>query len=192
MDLVLLFFISLSRTQHSISIFRHFCCTVFGAAVEERKKKLKCLAAKWAEIRKTFPPLIKNPFFLLQMGLMASYALWAASRSFSVFLLSRIIGGISKGNVSLSTAVIADLHSPKARSKGMVSYTCGADVWVYWLTFNRFQVLQIFSSAACSLIKWKHDLLHCLAFENVPDGFAGELSHFPCQWLSPPSEMQMS
>lgn len=109
---------------------------------------------------------------------MASYALWAASRSFGVFLLSRIIGGISKGNVSLSTAVIADLHSPKARSKGMVSCTCGADVWVYWLTFNWFQVLWVCSSAACSLIKWKHDLPYCLAFENVPDGLAGELSRY--------------
>ncbi|KFP75027.1 PREDICTED: major facilitator superfamily domain-containing protein 10 [Apaloderma vittatum] len=53
------------------------------------------------------------------VGLITSYALWAASRTFGVFLLSRIVGGISKGNVSLSTAVIADLHSPKARSKGM-------------------------------------------------------------------------
>uniref|UniRef100_A0A8C0BTL7 Major facilitator superfamily domain-containing protein 10 n=1 Tax=Buteo japonicus TaxID=224669 RepID=A0A8C0BTL7_9AVES len=53
------------------------------------------------------------------MGLITSYALWAASRTFGIFLLSRIVGGISKGNVSLSTAIIADLHSPKARSKGM-------------------------------------------------------------------------
>ncbi|NWU61997.1 MFS10 protein, partial [Pterocles burchelli] len=62
----------------------------------------------------------RRPVILMTvMGLIASYALWAASRTFGVFLLSRIIGGISKGNVSLSTAIIADLHSPKARSKGM-------------------------------------------------------------------------
>lgn len=73
---------------------------------------------------------IKNPFLLLQMGLITSYALWAASRTFGIFLLSRIVGGISKGNVSLSTAIIADLHSPKARSKGMVSYTWGVCFWV--------------------------------------------------------------
>ncbi|KFQ45151.1 Major facilitator superfamily domain-containing protein 10 [Nestor notabilis] len=53
------------------------------------------------------------------IGLITSYSLWAASRTFGGFLLSRIIGGISKGNVSLCTAIIADLHSPKARSKGM-------------------------------------------------------------------------
>ncbi|NXP92863.1 MFS10 protein, partial [Passerina amoena] len=62
----------------------------------------------------------RRPVILVTvMGLIASYSLWAASRTFGVFLLSRIIGGISKGNVSLSTAIIADLPSPKARSKGM-------------------------------------------------------------------------
>ncbi|XP_069651104.1 major facilitator superfamily domain-containing protein 10 isoform X2 [Haliaeetus albicilla] len=64
----------------------------------------------------------RRPVILMTvMGLITSYALWAASRTFGIFLLSRIVGGISKGNVSLSTAIIADLHSPKARSKGMVS-----------------------------------------------------------------------
>ncbi|KAM6440341.1 major facilitator superfamily domain-containing protein 10 isoform 1-T3 [Liasis olivaceus] len=53
------------------------------------------------------------------LGLIASYSLWAISRSFELFLCSRIVGGISKGNVSLSTAIIADLQCPKARSKGM-------------------------------------------------------------------------
>uniref|UniRef100_A0A8C5S335 Major facilitator superfamily domain-containing protein 10 n=1 Tax=Laticauda laticaudata TaxID=8630 RepID=A0A8C5S335_LATLA len=53
------------------------------------------------------------------LGLVASYALWAISGSFELFLCSRILGGISKGNVSLCTAIIADLPCPKARSKGM-------------------------------------------------------------------------
>ncbi|NXP69503.1 MFS10 protein, partial [Ramphastos sulfuratus] len=62
----------------------------------------------------------RRPVILMTVvGLITSYALWAVSRTFGVFLLSRIVGGISKGNVSLCTAIIADLHSPKARSKGM-------------------------------------------------------------------------
>uniref|UniRef100_A0A4W3JI88 Major facilitator superfamily domain containing 10 n=1 Tax=Callorhinchus milii TaxID=7868 RepID=A0A4W3JI88_CALMI len=56
---------------------------------------------------------------LTTAGLIASYALWAISRNFGLFLLSRVVGGMSKGNVSLSTAIIADLPSPQARSKGM-------------------------------------------------------------------------
>lgn len=57
---------------------------------------------------------------VFQLGLISSYAVWAASRSFSMFLLFRVIGGICKGNVSLCTAIIADLPCPKARNKGMV------------------------------------------------------------------------
>ncbi|XP_077877045.1 major facilitator superfamily domain-containing protein 10 isoform X4 [Ictidomys tridecemlineatus] len=49
----------------------------------------------------------------------AAVPVWAASRSFAAFLASRVIGGISKGNVSLSTAIVADLGSPPARSQGM-------------------------------------------------------------------------
>uniref|UniRef100_A0A8D0EEV7 Major facilitator superfamily domain-containing protein 10 n=1 Tax=Salvator merianae TaxID=96440 RepID=A0A8D0EEV7_SALMN len=62
----------------------------------------------------------RRPIMLLTtIGLIVSYSLWAISRSFGLFIISRVIGGISKGNVSLSTAIIADLQSPKARSKGM-------------------------------------------------------------------------
>lgn len=58
----------------------------------------------------------------LQLGLMSSYAVWAVSRSFSMFLLFRVIGGICKGNVSLCTAIVADLPCPKARNRGMVGH----------------------------------------------------------------------
>ncbi|XP_066089750.1 major facilitator superfamily domain-containing protein 10 isoform X2 [Saccopteryx bilineata] len=62
----------------------------------------------------------RRPVMLLSLaGLVTSYAVWAASESFVAFLASRVIGGISKGNVSLSTAIIADLGSPPARSRGM-------------------------------------------------------------------------
>ncbi|XP_023555801.1 major facilitator superfamily domain-containing protein 10 [Octodon degus] len=62
----------------------------------------------------------RRPVMLLSLvGLATSYAVWAASRSFAAFLVSRVIGGISKGNVSLSTAIVADLGSPSAHSQGM-------------------------------------------------------------------------
>uniref|UniRef100_A0A8C5L476 Major facilitator superfamily domain-containing protein 10 n=1 Tax=Jaculus jaculus TaxID=51337 RepID=A0A8C5L476_JACJA len=62
----------------------------------------------------------RRPVMLLSLtGLAISYAVWATSRSFAAFLASRVIGGISKGNVSLSTAIVADLSSPPARSQGM-------------------------------------------------------------------------
>uniref|UniRef100_A0AAQ4PAN8 Major facilitator superfamily (MFS) profile domain-containing protein n=1 Tax=Gasterosteus aculeatus aculeatus TaxID=481459 RepID=A0AAQ4PAN8_GASAC len=62
----------------------------------------------------------RRPMLLLTtLGLMSSYAIWAVSRSFSMFLLFRVIGGICKGNVSLCTAIVADLPCPKARNRGM-------------------------------------------------------------------------
>ncbi|XP_061047886.1 major facilitator superfamily domain-containing protein 10 isoform X1 [Eubalaena glacialis] len=62
----------------------------------------------------------RRPVMLLSLaGLATSYAVWAASKSFAAFLVSRMIGGISKGNVSLSTAIVADLGSSSARSRGM-------------------------------------------------------------------------
>ncbi|XP_053314189.1 major facilitator superfamily domain-containing protein 10 [Spea bombifrons] len=61
----------------------------------------------------------RKALLITAVGLIASYALWAMSRSFGVFLLSRVVGGLSKGNVSLCTAIIADLPDIKSRSKGM-------------------------------------------------------------------------
>lgn len=62
----------------------------------------------------------RRPVMMLSLtGLAISYAVWATCRSFTAFLASRVIGGISKGNVNLSTAIVADLGSPPTRSQGM-------------------------------------------------------------------------
>ncbi|CAL8348112.1 unnamed protein product [Lota lota] len=62
----------------------------------------------------------RRPLLLLTTaGLICSYAVWAVSRSFSMFLVFRVIGGVCKGNVSLCTAIVADLPCPKARNRGM-------------------------------------------------------------------------
>lgn len=104
--------------RNAVSVYSDISVTwVFEQLLKTNNKKMKNLAGKHVAML----CFINNPFLLLQMGLITSYTLWAASRTFGVFLLSRIVGGISKGNVSLCTAIIADLHSPKARSKGMVS-----------------------------------------------------------------------
>ncbi|XP_049645858.1 major facilitator superfamily domain-containing protein 10 [Suncus etruscus] len=64
----------------------------------------------------------RRPVMLLSLtGVAASYGVWVSSRSFAAFLASRVLGGISKGNVSLSTAIVADLGAPAARSRGMVA-----------------------------------------------------------------------
>ena len=55
------------------------------------------------------------------MEVLASYAIWAYSWNFAIFVIARIIGGLSKGNVTISTAIIADVTSTKNRGKGMVT-----------------------------------------------------------------------
>ncbi|CAN2388437.1 tetracycline transmembrane transporter activity [Pristimantis euphronides] len=82
----------------------------------------------------------RRVMMITTVGLIASYALWAMSRSFGIFLISRIIGGLSKGNVSLCTAIIADLPSLKNRSTGMamigvafsLGFTIGPMVGAYF------------------------------------------------------------
>nr|CAD7457175.1 unnamed protein product [Timema tahoe] len=53
------------------------------------------------------------------VGIASSYVLWAFSSSFALFVLARVVGGISKGNVSLAMAIIADVSTPAARGRGM-------------------------------------------------------------------------
>ena len=61
----------------------------------------------------------RRPLLLLSTtGVALSYALWVNASTFSLFVLARIVGGLSKGNVSLATAIITDVSTPKTRQKG--------------------------------------------------------------------------
>lgn len=62
----------------------------------------------------------RKPILLLSLfGIMSSYGVWAVSRNFGLFVLARFIGGISKGNISLSMAIITDVSNKQNRGKGM-------------------------------------------------------------------------
>ncbi|KAJ8681672.1 hypothetical protein QAD02_017464 [Eretmocerus hayati] len=62
----------------------------------------------------------RKPLMLLCLtGIALSYLLWALSSNFGLFILARVLGGISKGNVSLSMAIISDVTSPASRGKAM-------------------------------------------------------------------------
>lgn len=63
----------------------------------------------------------RKPLMLLCLtGISLSYLLWCLSTNFGIFVLARFVGGISKGNISLSMAIISDVTSPKTRGKAMV------------------------------------------------------------------------
>ena len=42
--------------------------------------------------------------------------------NFTIFVIARAVGGISKANVSLATAVMADVTDAATRSKAMVTF----------------------------------------------------------------------
>ncbi|KAJ3640193.1 hypothetical protein Zmor_003507 [Zophobas morio] len=61
----------------------------------------------------------KKVMIVCLTGIAISYILWALSNNLVLFILARFIGGISKGNVSLSMAIITDVSSIRTRGKGM-------------------------------------------------------------------------
>ena len=52
-------------------------------------------------------------------GNIASVALWVAATDFRTFLASRIVGGLSEGNVQLATAMAADISDEQQRGSTM-------------------------------------------------------------------------
>lgn len=52
-------------------------------------------------------------------GNIASVALWCAATDFRTFLASRVVGGLSEGNVQLALAIATDISSDKDRGKTM-------------------------------------------------------------------------
>jgi len=63
----------------------------------------------------------RKPALLISMvGIAASYALWVIADNFFLFVLARAVGGLSKANVSLATAVMADVTDTSTRTKAMV------------------------------------------------------------------------
>lgn len=53
------------------------------------------------------------------MGNIASVALWVAATDFRTFLASRIVGGLSEGNVQLALAIATDISDEKQRGSTM-------------------------------------------------------------------------
>ncbi len=62
----------------------------------------------------------RRPTLLVTLfGTAVSYLAWFFAGSFSLLVLSRILGGIMAGNVSTASAVVADISAPRDRAKNM-------------------------------------------------------------------------
>ena len=82
---------------------------------------------------------------LFQIGIAASYGVWAVSHNFALFVIARVMGGVSKGNVSLSTAIVSDVTKPSDRAKGMVCL-CSSCTYIFHLQLKCHGVLLKFQN----------------------------------------------
>jgi MFS family permease len=69
----------------------------------------------------------RNVLLVTVAGTALSYLFWVFAGSFWLLLLSRALGGVMSGNISVTTAAVADLSDRKDRAKamGLVGATFG-------------------------------------------------------------------
>ena len=116
----------------------------------------------------------RRPVLIYTLGGTAlGYGLWIFAGDFWVLVLSRVLGGVASGNLSVATAAIADVTSRKARSKGMalvgIAFGLGfilgpalggfASTWILSQSDSSIFSLNPFSSAALislflALLNW--------------------------------------
>ncbi|EMD40786.1 hypothetical protein CERSUDRAFT_111370 [Gelatoporia subvermispora B] len=61
----------------------------------------------------------KRVLLLTMIGNILSAVVWLKSTTFATYLLSRVIGGLSEGNVQLAIAILSDITTPANRSKAL-------------------------------------------------------------------------
>lgn len=75
----------------------------------------------------------RHTLLLSMLGNTISVALWVAATDFRTFLASRVVGGLSEGNVQLANAIATDISDESQRGSTMalvgacfsIAFTCG-------------------------------------------------------------------
>lgn len=92
-------------------------------------------------------------------GNIASVALWCAAVDFRTFLLSRIVGGLSEGNVQLATAIATDISDEQSRGSTMakvgacfsIAFTFGPALGAWLASITTFSANPFATAAGFSL-----------------------------------------
>ncbi|TFK75807.1 MFS DHA1 sub-family [Pluteus cervinus] len=61
----------------------------------------------------------KRILLLTMLGNILSALIWIKSTTFATYMLSRVVGGLSEGNVQLAIAILSDVTTPENRSKAL-------------------------------------------------------------------------
>jgi MFS family permease len=98
--------------------FLRFETVIFGGVLGSLYAILQFFFAPvWGRLSDKFG---RRPVLLFTVaGTCIGYALWVFAGSFWILVLSRVLGGVASGNLSVATASIADVTSRESRSKGM-------------------------------------------------------------------------
>ncbi|KAJ3208565.1 hypothetical protein HDU82_002260, partial [Entophlyctis luteolus] len=97
----------------------------------------------------------KTILLLSMIGNALSMLLWIFSKSFFLFVMSRVVGGLTEGNVQMSIAMISDITTPETRSRGLalvgiafsLGFTVGPPIGAYFASFDlldKFPVLRAY------------------------------------------------
>ncbi|XP_072931875.1 major facilitator superfamily domain-containing protein 10-like [Epargyreus clarus] len=114
-----------SSLLHAVESFRkmtgapdRFASVLFGGALGSMYSFLQFLTSPI--VGSLSDAYGRKPMLLICLiGIASSHALWSCASTFSVFVLARFVGGLSKANVSLSMAVVSDASDEKTRARGM-------------------------------------------------------------------------
>jgi len=61
----------------------------------------------------------KRVLLVTMIGNILSALIWVKSTTFASYMLSRVVGGLSEGNVQLAIAILSDVSSPATRAKAL-------------------------------------------------------------------------
>lgn len=94
------------------------------------------------------------------LGNIISVLLWCAAVDFRTFLLSRVVGGLSEGNVQLATAIAADISTREQRASTMamvgacfsIAFTFGPALGAYLASITIVATNPFAAAAGFSLL----------------------------------------
>ncbi len=111
------FILSFSIVGQDAGSFR-FETVIFGGALGSLYAVLQFFFAPiWGRLS---DKIGRRPVLLYTLGgTCLGYLLWIVAGDFWILVLSRILGGVASGNLSVATAAIADVTSRENRSRGM-------------------------------------------------------------------------
>lgn len=97
----------------------------------------------------------RRALLISMMGNILSVLLWTCATDFRTFLASRIVGGLSEGNVQIATAIATDISDEKQRGATMalvgacfcIAFTFGPALGA-WLSTTSFLAANPFATAA--------------------------------------------